>query len=79
VSEPATRALWEAFAAGPIDGRGLVCGGSGSHAGRWSLLVHGEAGQATDADREAVAAWARSRPEIASVDVGPLVDLSGVV
>jgi len=77
VSEPAALELWEAFITGPIEGRGLMCGG-GSNGGRWSHVVHSEAGQATDADREAMAAWAGSRREIASVEVGPLVDLNGV-
>ena len=77
VSEAAARALWEAFVAGPVEGRGLVCDG-GWNAGRWSHRVHGEAGQATHADREAIVAWAESRREIASVEVGPLVDLHGV-
>jgi uncharacterized protein YggL (DUF469 family) len=78
VSESAARTLWREFVADVIEPRGLLCEG-GTAAGRWSHVVHGEAGQATDADREAVAAWAESRREIASVDVGPLVDLHGVV
>lgn len=78
VGESAARALWEAFVAGPIAGRGLLCtpGGTGD---RWTHLVHGEAGQATDADREAVAAWAASRPEVARLDVGPLTDVGSLV
>lgn len=75
LGEAAARALWDDFIAGPIDGRGLVCGGGPSE-GRWSHLVSSDAGQATDADREAVATWAAARPEIVAAEVGPLVDLS---
>ena len=75
LNEAATLALWEEFVAGPIEGRGLQCGGGGTGA-LWSHVVHGEAGQATDADREAIAAWAGSRGEITAVEVGPLVDLN---
>lgn len=78
LSEAAAAALWSDFTSGPIERRGLVCA-EGSAAGRWSHVVHGEAGQATDADREVVAAWADSRPEIAAADVGPLVDVTGLV
>lgn len=72
----ATLALWDAFIAGPVEGRGLVCGG-GATGGRWSYVVHSEAGQATAADRDATAAWAAGRPEIVAAEVGPLVDVAG--
>ena len=78
LSAEAAGALWDDFVTDPIEGRGLVCGG-GTSAGRWSHVVHGEASQATDADREAVIAWAGSRPEIAAADVGPLVDVTSLV
>ena len=54
--------------------RGLVCSG-GFSGTRWSMTVHSDAGQATDADRGAAEGWARVRPEIATTTVGPLVDL----
>lgn len=76
LSEGAAHALWADFVASAIEGRGLVCEG-GVGTGRWSHVVHGEAGQATDADREAIAAWAAGRAEIAGVELGPLVDVSG--
>lgn len=41
---------------------------------RWSFVVQSEAAQLTDMDREAVFAWAHRRPEVARVDVGPIVD-----
>ena len=75
VSEATADALRDDFISGPIEGRGLVCGG-GMAGGRWSHVVRGEAGQATDADRQALVAWAESRPEIATVEVGQLVDLN---
>ena len=78
LGDAAAAALWHDLVSGPIEGRGLVCVG-GIAGGRWSHVVHSEAGQATAADREAMAAWAGSRREIASVEVGPLVDLNGVV
>jgi uncharacterized protein YggL (DUF469 family) len=78
LGDAAAAALWRDLVAGPIERRGLVCVG-GIAGGRWSHVVHGEAGQATDADRQAVAAWALSRPEIAAADVGPLVDVTSLV
>lgn len=54
--------------------RGLVCSG-GFSGTRWSMTVHSEAGQATEADRTAAEAWVRARPEIADTNVGPLFDL----
>jgi hypothetical protein len=54
--------------------RGLVCSG-GFSGTRWSMTVHSDAGQATDADRGALDSWTASRPEITAATVGPLVDL----
>lgn len=45
---------------------------SGGH--DWSFVVQSDAGQATDADRQAVETWAQLRREIISVNVGPLLD-----
>ena len=41
---------------------------------RWSFVAQSEAAQPTDMDREAVLAWAHRRPEVARVDIGPIVD-----
>lgn len=41
----------------------------------WRYLVTREAGQATDADREAIAAWAARHASIASCRIGDLIDL----
>ena len=54
--------------------RGLVSSG-GFSGTRWSMTVHSDAGQATDADRVAAEAWIAARSEIGSAMVGPLVDL----
>ena len=54
--------------------RGLVCSG-GFSGRRWSMTVHSDAGQATDADRAAADAWIAARFEVAAAKVGPLVDL----
>jgi len=54
--------------------RGLVCSG-GFSGTRWSMTVHSDAGQATDADRAAAESWAAARAEIASATCGALVDL----
>ena len=54
--------------------RGLVSSG-GFSGTRWSMTVHSDAGQATDADRLGVEQWVQSRPEIAVPTVSPLVDL----
>jgi uncharacterized protein YggL (DUF469 family) len=75
LSEAAVRTLWDDFIRDPIEGRGLVCEGRGAPR-RWPHVVHSEAGQATDADRDALIAWAATRPEIVGSEVGPLVDLA---
>ena len=54
--------------------RGLVCSG-GFSGTRWSMTLHSDAGQATDADRAATESWVAARPDIASATIGPLVDL----
>lgn len=66
-------APWRAFI-GAVEARGLVAGG-GAH-GEWLRLIHREGGQAVEADRAALLAWAASRPELANASAGPLVDLS---
>ena len=76
VDEAAADALLDEFIVGPIEGNGLLAGGGGDRRG-WRHTVSREIGQATEADRVAVAAWAAGRAEIAACDVGPLVDLSG--
>ena len=59
-----------------LEPRGLTC--VDRFAGQqWSFTVRSEASQATHADREAVESWADARREIATIRIGPLVDLTG--
>ncbi|MFO1253882.1 MAG: YggL family protein [Inhella sp.] len=48
-----------------------LCFGGGVRAGFITTL---DRGSATEADREALAAWFRARPEVASIEVSPLQD-----
>jgi uncharacterized protein YggL (DUF469 family) len=66
--------LWADFL-GMIEGRGLRCD-EGAAGAMSSHVVQSEAGQATNADREAVLDWARAHDLIFSIDVGPLIDLA---
>ena len=59
-----------------LESRGLTCVDRFT-GHQWSFTVRSEAGQATHADREAVESWADARREIATIRVGPLVDLAG--
>ena len=73
IGETAADALWDAFVAEAIERHGLVVDG---RRGRiWRHTIRGEAGQATEADRVAVSEWAAARDELASHEVGPLVDV----
>jgi uncharacterized protein YggL (DUF469 family) len=73
VTAPARDALWRAFI-DALEARGLSAGGGGDRV--WRHVVSRDGGQAVDADREAIRAWAVARAEIATVDVGPLADLN---
>jgi uncharacterized protein YggL (DUF469 family) len=77
VDDAAKAALWTSFIREAIEARGLTCAG-GNNRAIWSPVVSSEAGQATDADRQAVLAWTRARPEVVSVTVGPLIDLESI-
>ncbi len=65
--------LWVAFAA-VLDARGLARGGGTEGGGQWRYIIWRDGGQAEHADREALRAWAESRPEISLVEVGDLID-----
>jgi uncharacterized protein YggL (DUF469 family) len=64
--------FWDALIFEAIEANGLLFGGSNERA------VVDAAGRAsvTEAQRAAVEAWLRARPEVASVRVGPLADLN---
>ena len=66
------RALHDALAA-TVASHGLSAAGRGDAAPRYVITRDG--GQAIDADREVLRAWAAARAEVAEVAVGPLVDL----
>ena len=67
----ASNTLRDAFVAA-VEARGLSAGGGGRLGHH---VVSRDGGQAIDADREALRAWAESRPDVVEVTVGPLVDL----
>jgi uncharacterized protein YggL (DUF469 family) len=79
VSDERAAALRDAFVTELVEARGLTSAAELRVGARWANVVRGEGFQATEADREAVAAWAAGRPEIAAAEVGPLVDLAGTV
>jgi uncharacterized protein YggL (DUF469 family) len=64
--------FWEALISDAVEANGLQFGGS---ADRAVVELDGR-GSVTEAQRAALEAWLRARPEISSVHVGPLVDLN---
>ena len=76
LDEATADGLHAAFTVDLLEARGWS-GGPRSHRGRsWSFVVHSEAGQTTELDRQALLAWAHSRSEVAAVWVGAIVDLA---
>ena len=73
LGDAARRALWTAVVAA-LEARGLSAALHSADAAL-RFRVTRDAGQAIDADREAVRAWAESRPDVERVVVGPLLDL----
>ncbi|HXD47507.1 MAG TPA: 50S ribosome-binding protein YggL [Gemmatimonadaceae bacterium] len=71
------RELWRALEAEFLEPRGLTAR-SLAFGRVVSFAVTSEASQATDADRTALEAWARGRPEIIAFDIGPLLDFAAV-
>jgi hypothetical protein len=72
VADARRRALRAAFLA-LVESRGLAAAGNGDTTLHYWITRDG--GQAIDADRDALDAWAAGRPEIARATAGPLVDL----
>lgn len=60
--------FWDDFVAEAIEARGLTYGGGEQG------FVAARRGSATEADRDAVRDWLAARPEVASAEIGPLVD-----
>lgn len=70
LDEAAEEALVGAFLQEVVEARGLAFAG-------WvdgGFLVQYGRGSTTAEDQEAVRAWFSARPEVASVEIGPLVD-----
>ena len=67
--------LWQALVNEVLDTRGLH-GRCLARGNTLNFAVSSEASQATDADRAALEAWARARPESVDVRLGPLTDLA---
>lgn len=61
--------FWNSFIADAIEAGRLSFAGSES-----GFIVPEGRASATDAQRQAVRSWLQARPEVISVDVGPLVD-----
>ncbi len=70
LDEIAAEALVDAFLQELVEPRGLAFAG-------WTdggfIVMYGK-GSATAEDQEALRTWFAARPEVASVDIGPLVD-----
>lgn len=77
LSERTIGELWRGFRRDVIDARGLTCERH-VKGEEWSMLIRSQASQAMDTDRDAVGEWASARSEIASLHVGPVVDLTAV-
>jgi len=58
-----------------LEPRGLTCVDRFTGQ-QWTFTVRSEASQATHADRETVESWADAHREIATIRIGPLVDLA---
>ena len=67
-SAAAADRFWDDFLAEAIEAHGLTYGG-----GEQGFVAMAR-GSAVEADREAVRDWLAARPEVASAEVGPLVD-----
>jgi hypothetical protein len=66
-------ALWDAFVK-EVEAHGLCVAGGGDVV--WRHVIEREGGQAIDADRGILLAWARSQEQIVEAQAGPLVDLT---
>jgi hypothetical protein len=67
------REAFEAF----VEGRGLTLSVDRADSKRYSFVVTSEASQATEADRQAIGAWAGARGDVL-VRVDDLMDLQAV-
>ena len=64
----------DAFISQAIEAHGLLCGGGGKNP-EWNVFVTREGrGSATEEHRQAIETWLAARPEVNTVQIGPLVD-----
>jgi len=75
VDDGRAAALRDAFVREAVEAHGLAAQARGDRRA-WLHTIVRDGAQATHADRDAVARWLDARAEVASYDVGPLVDLS---
>jgi uncharacterized protein YggL (DUF469 family) len=74
LSYDAFDAVVDAFISQAIEAYGLLCGGGGQNP-EWSVFVTREGrGSATEEHRQAIERWLATRPEVNTVQIGPLVD-----
>jgi len=74
LSPDAFDAVVDAFISQAIEAHALACGGGGQPP-EWSVFVTREGrGSASEGHRQAVATWLVARPEVNTVQIGPLVD-----
>jgi len=74
LSPDAFDAVVDAFISEAIEAHGLVCGGGGKKP-EWKVFVTREGwGSATEEHRQVMATWLVARPEVKTVQIGPLVD-----
>jgi len=74
ISDEAFDNVADAFISQAIEANGLICGGGGKKP-EWEVFVTlDRQGSATEAHRQAVQRWLATRPEVTTIQVGPLVD-----
>jgi uncharacterized protein YggL (DUF469 family) len=74
LSEDASNRVWRSFVE-TVECHGLSAGGGGDI--HWRHVITRDGGQATDADRVVLLAWAEACDEITDASAGPLIDLEG--
>ena len=67
-------AVVDVFISQAIETQGLLCGGGGKNP-EWAVFVTREGrGSVTEAHRQAIETWLAARPEVNTMQIGPLVD-----
>ena len=74
LSYDAFDAVVDAFISQAIEAHGLLCGGGGKNP-EWNVFVTREGrGSVTQEHRQAIETRLTARPEVSTVQIGPLVD-----